>query len=94
VCEQRADVVLFTSAQQVEHLYRVAAEHGREASLTDALRSHVLCASIGPMTTEALVLRGLHADLVPEHPKMGHLVQTIAREAPAKLAQKREVSNR
>jgi len=89
IIERRADVVLFTSAQQVEHLFAVAAQTGRAAALAEALRAHVVCASIGPVTSEALVARGLSADLAPEHPKMGHLVQAIARNARAALEQKR-----
>jgi uroporphyrinogen-III synthase len=84
-----ADVVLFTSAQQVEHLFAVAGRMGREAALAQALREQVLLASIGPVTSEALVARGLSADLAPEHPKMGHLVQAIARDAARLLQDKR-----
>ncbi|MET0389165.1 MAG: uroporphyrinogen-III synthase [Polyangiales bacterium] len=89
VVRAEIDVVLFTSAQQVEHLYQVAGQTGQEAELTTALRSSVVCASIGPVTTEALVARGLTADLVPEHPKMGHVVLAIARDGRAALARKR-----
>jgi uroporphyrinogen-III synthase len=89
LAQGQADVVLFTSAQQVEHLYQIASRSGREHALTEALRSQVVCASIGPVTTEALEARGLKADLAPEHPKMGHLVLSIARDASAALARKR-----
>jgi len=89
LAQRQADVVLFTSAQQVEHLFVVAARTGHEQALVQALEDHVLCASIGPVTTEALVARGLSVDLEPEHPKMGHLVQAIAREAPRLIADKR-----
>jgi uroporphyrinogen-III synthase len=89
IIERRADVVLFTSAQQVEHLFAVADQAGRAAELAEALRSQVLCASIGPVTSEALVARGLTADLAPEHPKMGHLVQAVARDARSALEHKR-----
>jgi uroporphyrinogen-III synthase len=89
IIERRADVVLFTSAQQVEHLFAVAARAGQTRELEAALRSQVLCASIGPVTSDALAARGLPVDLVPEHPKMGHLVQAIARDARAALERKR-----
>jgi uroporphyrinogen-III synthase len=89
IIERRADVVLFTSAQQVEHLFAVAGDAGRASELSEALRTQVLCASIGPVTSEALVARGLTADLVPEHPKMGHLVQAVARDARERLERKR-----
>jgi len=89
LARRQADVVLFTSAQQVEHVFAVAASAGHAQALVQALAEHVLCASIGPVTTEALVARGLTVDLEPEHPKMGHLVQAIAREAPRLIADKR-----
>lgn len=89
LCNGGADVVLFTSAQQLEHLYIVATERGRQKALTDALRLQVVCASIGPVTSDALRARGLGVDLEPEHPKMGHLVQAIARQAPQLVAAKR-----
>ncbi|HEV3122231.1 MAG TPA: uroporphyrinogen-III synthase, partial [Isosphaeraceae bacterium] len=41
-------VVLFTSAQQVEHLVEVAALEGREAQLRTALEQRVVVASVGP----------------------------------------------
>jgi uroporphyrinogen-III synthase len=89
ICSHSVDVVLFTAAQQLEHLFQVAERAGKQTALEHALRERVLCASIGPIMTEALEARGLRADLVPEHPKMGHLVQAVARQAPALIAQKR-----
>jgi len=43
-----------------------------------ALREHVLVASIGPVTTEALGVYGVVADIEPVHPKMGHLAKALA----------------
>jgi len=87
--QARADVVLFTSAQQVEHLFRVAADMQCAEALSAALRAHVVCASIGPVTSEALAARAITPDLTPEHPKMGQLVVAVAREAERLLARKR-----
>jgi uroporphyrinogen-III synthase len=89
LCRGEAEVVLFTSAQQLEHLYLLAEQLGRATELTTALRTQVACASVGPVTSEALVARGLPVDLTPEHPKMGHIVQLIAREGAAIVARKR-----
>lgn len=89
LCEGRADVLMITSGQQLEHLYALAAQRGREQALQAALRERVLCASIGPVTSEALSARGLSADVMPEHPKMGHLVVAVASEGPGLLAAKR-----
>ena len=65
LCDRDADAILFTSARQIEHVLAVAQEMGREASLRAALSSDVLVASIGPVTTEALVGQGLAVDLEP-----------------------------
>src|SRR6185312_9342067 len=83
------DVVMFTAAQQVAHLFEVAEKNGQQDALAAALKGRVVCASIGPIMSEALEARGLPADVTPEHPKMGHLVQAVVRQAPAILARKR-----
>jgi hypothetical protein len=41
------------------------------------------------VTSEALLARGLPVDLTPDHPKMGQLVQLVAREGAAIVARKR-----
>lgn len=89
ICAGSVDVVLFTAAQQLTHLFDVAAQSGAEETLANALKERVVVASIGPIMTEALAARGLPADLEPEHPKMGHLVQAVARSASSIVAQKR-----
>lgn len=85
-----ADVVLFTTAQQVEHMMLIAERLRVGAELRAALARRVLIASIGPVTSEMLAEHGLSADLTPEHPKMGHLVQAVARQGRELLAQKRQ----
>lgn len=80
IIEGRVDVALFTTAVQVTHLLRVAAELGHEESLRSALRRTVI-ASVGPTCSETVREHGLVVDLEPEHPKMGHLVGTAARHA-------------
>ena len=74
------DVVLFTTAIQVPHLFRVAREQGIETEVAAGLARAVV-ASIGPTTTEALEEFGVHPDLEPSHPKMGFLVQETADRA-------------
>jgi uroporphyrinogen-III synthase len=74
------DVVLFTSARQVDHVMRIAEDSG----LADAvLRSSQRCvvASIGPVCSESLTAHGWQVDLEPEHPKMGHLVSCVAKRS-------------
>jgi uroporphyrinogen decarboxylase len=78
LADGRVEVALFTSAQQVAHLLQVAGEEGRADDLRRAFRDRVVVGSIGPTTTEAILEQGLPVDLVPEHPKMGHLVAAVA----------------
>jgi len=78
IVEGQVGAVLFTAAQQVNHLLQVAAEEGLDADLRSALASHVVVGSIGPTTSETLRDAGLPVDIEPEHPKMGHLVLAVA----------------
>ncbi len=82
------DVVLFTSARQVDHVVATATRLGKEAALMEHVR-HVVVASIGPVCSEALRAHGLPVDLEPEHPKMGQLVGAVAERGRALLAGKR-----
>ena len=70
-------VALFTTAVQIEHLARVAAQQRMETATLEALRK-CLIGSIGPTTTEALEEFGIRPNLEPSHPKMGLLVMEIA----------------
>jgi uroporphyrinogen-III synthase len=88
--EGGVDVAMFTSGMQVEHLFSVAGED-REAALASGLRAAVV-ASIGPICNEALLRHGIAADVIPAHPKMGHLVRAAAEAAASILARKREIS--
>jgi uroporphyrinogen-III synthase len=73
---------LFTTAVQIEHLARVAAELGIEAEALSGLR-RCFVGSIGPTTTEALEEYGIRPNLEPSHPKMGLLVMESAAAVPA-----------
>ncbi|MCE9544576.1 MAG: uroporphyrinogen decarboxylase [Planctomycetia bacterium] len=88
---RQIDVMLFTSAQQVEHVLAVAAR----LELTDALREamqRVVVASIGPTTSEALRQHELPVDVEPAHGKMGQLVLAAAEQSTAILQRKRQLA--
>jgi uroporphyrinogen-III synthase len=74
------DVVLFTTAAQVIHLFQVAAQMESADDLRAGLRSLVV-ASIGPTTSEELTQHGVTPDFEPSHPKMGFLVNEAAQNA-------------
>lgn len=82
------DVALFTSAIQVEHLTRVAAERGATTGVRAGLARAVV-GSVGPVCSQALRGAGLAVDVQPSHPKMGPLVAETLRAAPALLERKR-----
>jgi uroporphyrinogen-III synthase len=89
LAERRADAVLFTSGKQVDHLVGFARELGCEPELLSALREHVLCVSIGPMTSDVLREHGIPVDLEPPHPKMGQMVISVSKEAARLVTDKR-----
>jgi uroporphyrinogen-III synthase len=82
------DVVLFTTAMQINHLFQVAREMNQEEPVRRAL-SRMLIASIGPTTSERLHEYGLPADIEPTHPKMGYLVSETAQRSAELLPPKR-----
>ncbi len=86
LCDGGVDVALFTSATQVEHLFRVA---GADAERLRGAFQRVLVASIGPVCSEGLRAHAVDPDLEPEHPKMGVLVGEVARRGKQLLAVKR-----
>jgi uroporphyrinogen-III synthase len=88
IANDEFDVVLFTTAIQVNHLFQVAAEINQEEAVRHAL-AHMLIASIGPSTSERLREYGLTADMEPSHPKMGYLVSETAQRSGELLRRKR-----
>ena len=88
IAEGQADVVMFTTSIQIEHLLKIAAEEKVEDGVHQAL-THVVVASIGPTTTETLEDFGFRPDLEPSHPKMGYLVKETAEQAHSILEEKR-----
>jgi len=85
----QVDVVLFTSAIQLDHLLDVARDLGLEDDVRSALRERVVVASVGPVMTAALEAHRLAADIVPKHPKMGALIRAASDASAAALARKR-----
>ena len=71
--------VAFTSQVQARHLFQVADAAGLVPALRDALNQRVIVASVGPTCTAALERLGVQPHVIPEHPKMGHLIAALAR---------------
>ncbi len=88
IVEGKADIVMFTTAVQAEHLFRVAEELNLKERLRKAL-SEIVIASVGPDCSEAIRSFGLSVDIEPDSPKMGPLVMATADKAAKILEQKR-----
>ncbi|MFI6260865.1 uroporphyrinogen-III synthase [Micromonospora sp. NPDC051006] len=73
------DAVTFTSAPAVEALLRAAGD--RTDAVLDAFRTQVLATSVGPVTAEPLLRRGVPVS-APDRARLGSLVRTIVEELP------------
>jgi uroporphyrinogen-III synthase len=91
IARDEFDVILFTTAIQVNHLFQVAIEMNQDEFVRRGL-SRMLIASIGPSTSERLHEYGLTADIEPTHPKMGYLVNETAQHSAEILRQKRDLA--
>jgi len=78
ILDGKISVILFTAAQQVEHLLEIARQLNAETPLREQIVRSVVVGSIGPTTTEALRNHDLPVDIEPDHPKSGHLVAAVA----------------
>ena len=76
----KVQVLIFTTAVQIEHVMKLLRESGEAEHFKQALR-RVVVASVGPDCSAALKSHGLSADLEPESPKMGPLVLLVAQKA-------------
>jgi uroporphyrinogen-III synthase len=84
-----ADVAIFTSTHQVDNAFEYAAHVALLEPVREALSGSVLVASLGVVTSEALNRHGVHADLSPEQPKLGALVDCLTRAASTLQFEKR-----
>ncbi len=85
------DIALFTAAQQLIHLLRVAKQMDLEVPLRQSMRK-IVVASIGPTTSETLREKSFPVDFEPTHAKMGHLVHELSQQAGDLVQRKRDLS--
>lgn len=85
------DVALFTSANQVRNLLKLANEMGLRNEVVNASRQ-IMFASIGPTCSEAMRELELPVDFEASPPKMGTLIQKSAAVAHKTLKRKQRVS--
>ena len=82
------DVILFMTAVQVIHLFQVAEQMACVEELRAGLEAIVVI-SVGPTTTEELLLYQIKPDFEPSRPKMGFMINEAAQYAGKVLRQKR-----
>ena len=80
IAREEIDVILFTTAMQVNHLLQIATEMNQEEALRHAL-PRMLIASVGPTTSERIRENGISVDIEPSHPRMGYLVMETAQHS-------------
>jgi uroporphyrinogen-III synthase len=77
ISDGKADVLLWTSAQQLVHTLKVARELDQEEAFRQGAKKAII-ASIGPIASEALRRNGFPVDFEPSHPKMPMLIKELA----------------
>lgn len=78
IVDRRITAVVFTSQIQARHLFLIAEKMGMAQDLAAALQTKTIVASIGPTCTGVLQGYGITPHVMPEHPKMGHLMRALA----------------
>lgn len=86
----KADVVLFTSANQLTNLLHVAERGGKLEALRAGMQ-RIVVASVGPTTSERLREEALPVDLEASPPKMGTLLVLVAERAADLLRRKQRL---
>jgi len=87
IARGEADVAVFTTSIQIEHVFRIADE--LHLDIRPALNNQMMIASIGPTTSEALQDFDVPPDMMPSHPKMGFLIKEAAEQSHSILEKKR-----
>lgn len=77
VLKRELDAVAFTSQAQVKHVFKIAEQRGFGSVLSATMNSTVV-AAVGPTCAKALTSYGVSPDVVPDPPKMGHMVADLA----------------
>jgi len=88
VIDRTADVLLFTSSNQVFHLLEVVRSLGCEDAFRRACRE-VAIGSIGPLCTQTLTEQGFAVDFEPEEAKLGRLIKEGSERAPEVVIERR-----
>ena len=91
ILDHKIDVVLFTSANQVNNLLSLAEQQGMLDALLGAMQE-VVVASIGPTTSNYLREKQISVDLEADTHKMGQLVALATEQAPVLRERKQKLT--
>lgn len=77
---RRIDAITFTSPPAVANLFEVAAEHGLDERLGEALgkRGDIVVVAVGPSTRSELEAHGVEVEVMPEVSAMGAMMNALA----------------
>ncbi len=88
IAEGKVDVLLWTSAQQLINVLKIARELGQEEAFRQGIKKAII-ASIGPIASETLIRNGFRVDFEPTHPKMPILIKELGENINRLLKTKR-----
>jgi uroporphyrinogen-III synthase len=79
IIDGKVDALAITCQIQFRHLFQIAERLGLAVDLVRALNERVVVAAVGPTCHAILQVHGVDVHVMPEHPKMGPLVQSLMR---------------
>jgi uroporphyrinogen-III synthase len=88
--EGRVDAVTFTAGPAVRHLVGLAEAAGLAEPLLAALNGPVLVVCVGPVCAGVAVEEGIGEPLVPEHWRLGSMVNLVGAALAARAAQSQD----
>jgi len=79
IIEGGVDALAITCQIQFRHLFQIAERLELAGELVRALNERVVVAAVGPTCHAILQVHGVDVQVMPDHPKMGPLVQSLMR---------------
>lgn len=77
--EASVDAVCFTTEVQVRNLFLHVLQNDCLSSIQQAFRERVIAASVGKVTSKALLQAGVDRIIAPEHERMGAMIVELTR---------------
>jgi len=84
IIDGEAQIVLFTSKTQVNHVMKIADKIASGKAVQKAM-NEAWVASIGPVCSKGIKSHGIEVDFEPSRPKLGVFINEIAEKQPAEI---------